>query len=70
VSAGVVRTFRPGDEAAIRSIMEASLATDAIPGFEAGDIDRASACRPTRRAAWWPPKADGSSATASPVSTT
>jgi mycothiol synthase len=41
VSAGVVRTFRPGDEAAIRSIMEASLATDAIPGFEAGDIDRA-----------------------------
>ena len=35
-----VRTFEPGDEAAIRSIMEASLALDAIPGFTATDIER------------------------------
>ncbi len=35
-----VRTFEPGDEAAIRAIMEASLALDAIPGFTATDIER------------------------------
>ncbi len=35
------RTFEPGDEAAIRAIMEASLAVDAIPGFAASDIERA-----------------------------
>ncbi len=35
-----IRTFRPGDEAGIRAVMEASLASDAIPGFEAADIDR------------------------------
>ncbi len=35
-----VRTLQPGDGAAIRSIMEASLALDAIPGFTASDIER------------------------------
>jgi mycothiol synthase len=35
-----VRSFRPGDEAGIRRVMEASLATDGIPGFQASDIDR------------------------------
>jgi mycothiol synthase len=38
--AGEIRTFRPGDEAAIREIMEASLRTDGIPGFDQGDIER------------------------------
>jgi mycothiol synthase len=37
---GSVRTFRTGDETAIRQIMEASLRTDSIPGFEQGDIER------------------------------
>jgi mycothiol synthase len=36
-----VRAFRPEDLPQIRSIMEASLRTDAIPGFLASDIDRA-----------------------------
>lgn len=37
-----VRTYRPpDDDAAIRAVMEASLAQDRIPGFTATDIDRA-----------------------------
>ena len=36
-----VRTFQPGDEPALRRIMEACLATDRIPGYVASDIDRA-----------------------------
>jgi mycothiol synthase len=36
-----VRTFEPDDADAVRRIMEASLAVDAIPGFLANDIDRA-----------------------------
>ena len=36
-----VRPYRPGDAAGIRAVMEASLATDAIPGFTALDIERA-----------------------------
>jgi mycothiol synthase len=36
-----VRTFRPGDEVGIRTVMEASLAVDGIPGFLPSDIDRA-----------------------------
>jgi mycothiol synthase len=36
-----IRTFEPGDEAGIRDVMEASLRTDAIPGFERADIERA-----------------------------
>ena len=36
-----VRGFQPGDEPGIRAVMEACLATDAIPGFIAEDIDRA-----------------------------
>ena len=36
-----VRTFRPEDADAVRAIQEACLATDAIPGFHASDIDRA-----------------------------
>ena len=35
-----VRTLHPGDEPALRRIMEACLATDGIPGFHASDIDR------------------------------
>jgi mycothiol synthase len=35
-----IRTFQPDDLAAIRAVMEASLATDGIPGFDRGDIDR------------------------------
>jgi len=35
-----IRTFQPGDEAGIRVVMEASLRTDGIPGFDATDIDR------------------------------
>ena len=35
-----VRTMLPGDLDAVRSVMEASLATDGIPGFTAADIDR------------------------------
>ena len=36
-----VRTFRSEDEAGVRAVMEASLATDEIPGFVASDIQRA-----------------------------
>jgi mycothiol synthase len=36
-----VRRFRAEDEDAVRGVMEASLATDAIPGFVASDIERA-----------------------------
>jgi mycothiol synthase len=39
--AGVVRTFRAEDEPDVRGIMEACLATDAIPGFVTADIERA-----------------------------
>lgn len=35
------RPFRTDDGPAVRAIMEASLATDAIPGFTADDIERA-----------------------------
>jgi mycothiol synthase len=35
-----VRTIQPPDIDAIRWVMEASLATDAIPGYTAADIDR------------------------------
>ncbi len=40
VGSATVRTLEPGDVDAIRWVMEASLATDAIPGFTAADIDR------------------------------
>ncbi len=36
-----VRGFQPGDEGGIRAVMEASLETDAIPGFARSDIERA-----------------------------
>ena len=36
-----VRGFQPGDEAAVRAVQAASLATDAIPGFLESDIERA-----------------------------
>jgi mycothiol synthase len=36
-----VRGFQPGDEPGIRTVQEACLATDGIPGFIAEDIDRA-----------------------------
>jgi mycothiol synthase len=36
-----VRTLEPGDEGAIRSIMEASMALDRLPGLTATHIDRA-----------------------------
>jgi mycothiol synthase len=36
----VIRTFQPGDLEGIRAVMQASLATDDIPGFLPGDIDR------------------------------
>ena len=36
-----VRPFQAGDLPAIRRVMEASLAVDAIPGFLANDIERA-----------------------------
>lgn len=36
-----VRTFQSGDEVGVRAVMEASLATDSIPGFVRSDIDRA-----------------------------
>lgn len=35
-----VRTFQPGDEDGLRAVMEASLASDAIPGFVRADIRR------------------------------
>jgi mycothiol synthase len=38
---GGVRAFRAADAQAVRAIQEASLATDAIPGFVPSDIDRA-----------------------------
>jgi mycothiol synthase len=40
VTSSAVRTLEPGDIDAIRWVMEASLATDGIPGFTAADIDR------------------------------
>ncbi len=36
-----VRPFGAGDEAGVRAVMEASLATDGIPGFVRSDIERA-----------------------------
>jgi mycothiol synthase len=36
-----VRLFQPEDAGGVRSVMEASLATDSIPGFLASDIERA-----------------------------
>ena len=36
-----VRPFAAGDEAGVRAVMEASLATDGIPGFVRSDIERA-----------------------------
>jgi mycothiol synthase len=39
--AAVVRPARASDEAGLRDVMEASLATDAIPGFLRSDIERA-----------------------------
>jgi mycothiol synthase len=36
-----VRAFREADEAGVRAVMEASLATDRIPGFVRSDIERA-----------------------------
>lgn len=37
----LIRSARPDDEPVIRSIMEASLAVDALPGFNRAEIDRA-----------------------------
>lgn len=45
-SGALIRPGRVEDADGIRAIMEASLATDALPGFERGDIDRALARLP------------------------
>lgn len=41
-----VRTFRPGDEPAIRRVLERSLATQPVPGYTRGDMERAIARLP------------------------